>query len=113
MENINKNAKDFVLKNYLPKEINLPHDLSLEWQRFVEDNSSYMDRIDWVDRNVLRLTFDEYAVMFDSILMTKDIEDNPEIDVEKLISGKNNYRLLHRYFVVTDMALDELERRLT
>lgn len=93
MTQINKEAMDDVLGKSLPREIYLPIDITREWQMMITQINSTDERLSWLDNNVMRLTYDEYAGMIEALLIYLAIENG----LKELSSKELDIHVINRY----------------
>ena len=74
MQQINRQAMDEVLSDCFPAELQIPSDIKDEWRAILNGIQDTQDRLNWVDINVMRLTFEEYACMIEGLLLYLAIE---------------------------------------
>lgn len=98
MEIVNNEKMDSVLSSTLIEEIGLPIDISNEWQQLLEKEPGMENRILWLSENVLRLTAEEFLMMYESLLIYQIIQVNKDIPLENILKLDFTSDLLFVYF---------------
>ena len=95
---MNREEMDNSLKTTLIKEIGLPVNLSSEWRQLLEKESETHKRMQWLLKNILRLTFDEFSMMYETLIMYRLLEEDQTVSLEAMMNTDLTPQVLSIYF---------------